>query len=323
MKKKKSASQPFAVTPYYASLAENGAEDPVGKQFIPDERESVVLPYEETDPLCEKKYSPLPRMVHRYPDRILILATDKCAVYCRHCFRRYFTGKKSGRLKIDELEKIAAYIKEHTEIKELLLSGGDPLTLKPAALIEIIDALYAARPDVTVRIASRIPVVLPAAVTDRLVKQLAAYPSVWIVTQFNHPKELTAESRAACRRFTDAGIPVINQAVLLKGVNDDPQTLAEFFHQLVFNKIKPYYLFQTDIAAGTSHFRVNLEKAFEIVKKLRTIVSGLAMPVFAVDLPGGGGKFVLNENMPIEKKDGFYILRNAAGEEFRYPVENL
>ena len=339
---------PLAITPYYLDLA--AREEGIRRQCVPTVRELDVKYYEYADPLHEHLYSPVPRLVHRYPDRALLLAADACAVACRHCFRRYLTcGVREGGaggnggpgtdggISLEELEEVESYLDEHPGIREVIVSGGDPLTLDDERLFAVVRGA-AGRGAVgrraagagsdrrrTVRIASRIPVVMPRRITSDLAAGLRSAGAAWFVTQFNHPAELTAEALAATGRLIDAGIPVLNQAVLLNGINDRAEILAELFTGLVTARVKPYYLFQGDLAAGTSHLRVNLERGLGLVRKLRSLVSGLAMPVYAVDLPEGGGKVPLHDRSIVGRERGregeWYLLEDAAGRKFRYPAE--
>lgn len=256
-------SPPLAVTEYYLSLLKEGPRDPLRKQCIPDVREFTVKPYESADPLYEKSFSPIKRMVHRYRDRVLILVSDRCALYCRHCFRRHFAGREKGFLQGDEAERIARYIRDHKEVHEIILSGGDPLMMGDEQLQELLALLEPPRPRVF-RLATRMPVVLPSRITGSLIEMLSQFKPLWIVTQFNHPREITGESSSALSAFLEKGIPVLNQTVLLKEINDDSRILASLFQKLIERGVKPYYLFQGDLAAGTSHFRVPLEKAFTL-----------------------------------------------------------
>ena len=296
--------------------------DPLRRQFIPTAAELQVQLYELADPLGEEHHSPLPRLIHRYPDRALLLVTDQCAVHCRYCFRSRFAGGSRGGISPAELSAVEGYLAEHSEIRELILSGGDGLMLGDGALADILDAARKGRPDIVFRVATRMPVVMPIRVTAELVRLLRAYASLWIVVQVNHPDELDAEASEALDVLADGGIPVVNQTVLLAGVNDDADVLEELFTTLVRLRVKPYYLFQGDLAPGTSHFRVNLERALGIVAELRARLSGLAMPVFAVDIPGGAGKVPLEPSALVGEDESGYQLRGVDGEVYHYPKED-
>ncbi len=315
---------PFLTTGEYldaALSADKEGRKAVLKQIIPDVREFDVKDYELEDPLGEQKYSPLARFVHRYPDRSIILVTDSCAMFCRHCFRRSFSGGKTGSITDSQLKQITGYLSGHEEIKELLLTGGDPLTLTAGRLKTIIKEVKAVRPELIVRICSRIPVVAPDRITVELAAMLSSFSGIWFITHFNHSAELTDRSKAALQRLVKAGIPVLNQTVLLRGVNDRLETLADLFQNLLINGVKPYYLFQGDLAAGTSHLRVPLDEALLLTAELKYKISGMAMPRFAVDLPGGGGKITLpSQSHPIVKSDDYYIIKGLDNEEYRYPA---
>lgn len=315
---------PFLTTEYYlqtALQADDAGCRAILKQIIPDIREFDTAECELKDPLGEEKFSPFPRFVHRYEDRALILVTDRCAMYCRHCFRRSFSGGINGPLSDAELTPMAGYLAEHREINEVLLTGGDPLTLSNERLFKIIARIKSVRPELVVRVCSRMPVVNPDRISRALADGLGSYEGIWFVTHFNHAAELTEYSRAAVRRLLAAGIPVLNQSVLLKGVNDDLSSLKELFQKLLRFGVKPYYLFQGDLARGTSHLRVPLRRALELTSKLKYEISGMAMPRFAVDLPGGGGKITLpSQSHPVDDEGEFYIIKGLDNEEYRYPA---
>ncbi len=311
----------FAVTDYYLSLVENEENDPLRLQCIPLPDELEVKSYELADPLGEDKYKVSARLIHRYRDRVLFLVTDTCAMYCRHCFRRNFTGGKSGTADESDIAEAAEYVGRHKEVTEVILSGGDPLVMDTSVVEKILSAFKKVRDDIVFRIGTRIPVVLPSRIDSGLVETLKKYSPVYIMTQFNHPREITSLSRRASAMLVDAGIPVFNQTVLLKGVNDDPGILEELFHRLVGLRIKPYYIFQGDLAAGTSHLRVPLGRGLEIMRELRGRISGLAMPVYAVDLPGGGGKVPLTESYIVSRGEGVWNLRDPEGRVYSYPDE--
>ncbi len=341
----------FAVSPYYLSLIGPEPDDPIRRQCIPSDEERRVLPYESFDPLEDETHSPLPRLVHRYRDRVLLLLTDECAVYCRHCFRRHLVGggaagagsagaqakggavHRRGALSREEAAAAADYLSAHTEVKEAILSGGDPLTLDDERLDEILRTLRRKRKDLVLRLATRMPVVLPARLTGGLVDVLRRHTPLYVVSQFNHPAEITDESRAALALLADAGLPILNQAVLLRGVNDRVEILEELFHGLTANRVFPYYLFQGDLAAGTSHLRVSLKRGLEIVRQLRSRLSGVAMPVYALDLPGGGGKIPLSGEYLVDGPDTGrdtsreresprgYHFRSTDGGDYFYPDE--
>jgi len=305
----------------YFLLAGDKEDDPIRRQFMPHKDELVTLPLETTDPLGENPHKVTQRLIHRYQDRALFLASDACAMYCRHCFRRDYLSTNPVPLNKEEIENAAKYLKSHLEIKELIISGGDPLILDDIRLEDLLSACGESRPDIIFRIASRMPVVLPSRITDSLVKLLSKFKPLFIITQFNHPRELTDSSRKAVSLLVDNGIPVFNQAVLLRSVNDSVDILAKLFQELLKCGVKPYYLFQGDLAAGTSHLRVPITKGFEIMKELRLKISGLAMPVYAVDLPGGGGKIPLTESYIQRITEREIFFKDYTGKEYSYPIE--
>ena len=313
----------FKANPYYLHLAEGS--EAVRRQLIPTESELEFLECESTDPLSEEIHSPLPRMVHRYRNRIALLLTDNCSIHCRHCFRRSFTGKGSHNLSLEDCDNVIAYLNSHPEISEVLLTGGDPLTMPESTLEKILSRFRtnAANLNLILRMATRLPAVLPERFTPNLLKILSDNVPLWMVIQFNHPDELTKESLDVLNRIRKAGIPMVNQTVLLKGINDDSDTLATLFQELLSAGVKPYYLFQGDLAMGTSHFRVPLERGWQIMDELRVKISGLAMPVYAVDLPGGGGKIPLSRNLLIRETDRSYVFNSIEndGREYEYPKE--
>ena len=330
---------PMRVTPFYRSLAktEDPLLDPIAAQFVPQEREKVVLPCESDDPLDDRRYQVLPRVIHHYRDRILVLATDECAVFCRHCFRRHFTAAiaadagssaanrhashYSGAISNEEIAAAAAYLAEHTEVSEAIISGGDPLMLAPPRLEHLLAALRRARSDLVLRVSTRIPVVAPDRITKRIVGAISRARPAWLVVHVNHPRELTSEFRRAIDQFVDSGVPVVSQSVLLRGVNDSADTLEELFRGLVACRVKPYYLFHGDLAAGTSHFRTSIERGLELMRRLRTTLSGRAAPTYAVDLPDGAGKAVLTESTVSRRDEASYQVTRADGQESVFPRE--
>ena len=313
---------PFGVSRYYAALAgrEDPDADPIAAQFIPRPGELVTLPYESADPISDTRYLVTERLIHHYPDRALLLVSDRCATYCRHCFRRHFTGHGGGQITGEQLEAACAYLARTPAIHEVLLSGGDPLMLSDRDLGAVVDGLLRVDPSYVLRLCTRMPVVHPARITEDLALMLGKPGSVWAVIHANHPRELTDEFRQAVRRLITAGVPVLNQAVLLRGVNDTTETLEALFRGLVRAGVKPYYLFQGDLAAGTAHFRVSLEKGVALMRELRGRLSGIALPTYAVDLPGGGGKVPVESAMVRTEQDA-YVLRGPDGKEYRYPRE--
>ncbi len=309
------------ITPYYLSLAADEPDDPIRRQCVPTAEELSALPWELRDPLGEEKHKPLSRLIHRYPDRALLLVTDECAVACRHCFRRSFAGGGRGAIRTGDLQEAAVYLRSHPEIRELLLSGGDPLTLDDQKLHTVIDTIRAARPGIVLRLGSRMPAVLPSRITRLLARGLAIRQPLWFVVHINHPRELTAECTEAFQRLAGAGVPLLSQTVLLRGVNDDPAVLEDLFRGLTARRVKPYYLFQGDLARGTGHFRVPLARGRDIMRELRRRLSAMALPVYAVDLPGGGGKIPLTESYLKGEDAESYIFESVEGGTCRYPKE--
>ena len=319
--KKPEATFACAVPGYYFALLRDSEDDPIRRQAVPRIEELTVAPYELSDPLGEEKYKVTSRLIHRYTDRVLFLATDTCAMYCRHCFRRNFTSQHRGPAHNDEVRSAADYISVHTEVKEVIFSGGDPLMLDTARLERFLSAFKDAREDIIFRIGTRMPVVMPSRIDDELTAMLSRFKPLFVMTQYNHPRECTEVSIRNIEKFIDAGIPVLNQAVLLKKVNDSVPVLEELFHCLVRHRIKPYYLFQGDLAPGTAHLRVSLRKGLDLMKELRRRISGLALPVYAVDLPGGGGKIPLTESYISGLTSQGWELKDALGNIYMYPNE--
>ncbi len=327
-KNKSEQIHPVRIPPVFAELLSRkggAAREVIRRQFVPTEAEYTVLPGESLDPLCEVAYSPLSRLIHRYPDRVLLITTEQCAVYCRYCFRRRFT-ERAGAINSEEIKEASEYVTTRSEIREIIFSGGDPLMLDDGTIEGMLSEFSALRKTrakpLSFRIATRIPTALPSRITGGLLRILQQYVPLWLVLHCNHTEELTPRGTEAISRIVDAGIPVVSQTVLLRGVNDRSETLAELFENLVSVRVKPYYLFQGDAASGTSHFRVSLPRAFEIIRDLRGRISGLAMPVFATDLPGGGGKKTLHEDMSVRRENGNFLFTGNDGRTYRYPDES-
>jgi len=311
----------ISVPKNYFGLAFSDADDPIRRQFMPQAGEHITLSCETDDPLGENSYKVTERLIHRYPDRVLFLASDTCAMYCRHCFRRDYLSTDPPPLTKSEIHRAGEYLKFHPEVKEIIISGGDPLIMDDSKLEELLSVFKESRPDIIFRLASRMPVVLPSRITDSLTDLLSKYKPLFFITQYNHPRELTDKSRQAVSLLVNKGIPVLNQAVLLKSVNDSVDVLAELFQELLRCSVKPYYLFQGDLAAGTSHLRVPITKGMELMKELRSRISGLALPVYAVDLPGGGGKVPLTESYIQEITETAVMFKDRNGKVYSYPVE--
>lgn len=319
------AGLPFAVTRPYAALAEPGdPADPIRRQFLPRVEELAVGPGERPDPLGEGDCQPVPRLLHRYRDRALLLVTDLCATYCRHCFRRRSAGRPGWVLSLEEAEAAARYVAAHRQIRELILSGGDPLMLDDDRLAALFRLFRADRPRLRLRIHTRLPVVLPRRVSGELAALLRDSRPVRIVLQVNHPRELSAGVRAAVQALVGAGVPVLNQAVLLRGVNDRLDTLEALMRGLGESGIRPYYLFQPDLAEGTAHFRPPLRAALELVRQLHSRLPRGLRPAYAVDVPGGGGKVRLDRRRPARvatPQGECYRLRGLGGREGLYPAD--
>ncbi len=298
-------------TPYYAALAsKNNPHDPVRRILLPHERELFDPKQAQLDPLGERKSenSPVRRIVHRYSDRVLFLVTDICSVYCRYCTRKHFTGADQAFLKTDEYEEALKYIRQHTGIREVILSGGDPLTISDAKIDRVLSDLRKIDHVEIIRIGSRMPVVAPMRVTDDLVRILKKHKPVFMMTHFNHPRELTAEAAIAVENFVDNGIPVMNQMVLLNGVNNHPAVVQALSRRLLYLRAKPYYMFQCDPSIGTDHLRTSIDNSLQIQRELWGHLSGLAMPQLSVDIPDGGGKAYYAPQFEVE--------RNEAGRKF-------
>ncbi|MGQ9663331.1 MAG: KamA family radical SAM protein [Kiritimatiellia bacterium] len=311
---------PLAITPYYASLMRVlDRRDPIFSMCVPTADELRDPPFLVDDPLAEDSHMPVPGLVHRYRDRALVLATTACAVYCRHCTRKRVAGQTESYLSAVNLTRITEYLSVHPEIHDVVISGGDPFIMRTSALERVVRAVRAVPTVEIIRIGTRTPVVLPMRITEELVQMLRRYHPVYVNTHFNHPIELTPEAEAACMRLVDAGIPVANQTVLLRGVNDNPQVMAELFRRLVRVRVRPYYLFQCDLVRGVEHFRTPLAKGIEIMEYLRGRLSGLAIPTFVVDTPGGKGKVPLLPNYVVSTSPTHTVLRNYAGELVSYP----
>jgi lysine 2,3-aminomutase len=302
---------PVQITPYYLNLIDRSdpAGDPVWKQCMPDPGE-LLDPGASLDPLAEEAQMPIFRVIHRFADRIVLLSTGRCAVKCRFCFRKrtWRAGAELPDINNPELEAACRYLKDNPQIREVLVSGGDPLMLSASRLHEILAKLVSTGTISVIRIGSRIPVTWPGRVDNELVSMLSGFDGLWLMTHFNHPSEVTPESAAACKKFIKAGIPVLNQTVLLRGVNDDAAILEKLFRKLVRIQVKPHYLFHVDPVRGVRHFATGIEKGLEILREFRPRLSSLAVPAFAIDLPEGGGKVALQ---PDYRRGGGFISING------------
>ena len=310
----------LGISPYYLSLVDpEHPFCPVRMQAIPVRAEARVRPGELEDPLGEDATRPVEAIVHRYPDRVLLMALDSCSVYCRHCTRRRIT--KGGEAELDRaaLGEAVEYVRAHPEVRDVLISGGDPLLLSDERLEALLRPLHEIPHVEMIRIGTRIPVCLPMRVTDALAATLRRYAPLYVVTHFNHPKEVTPEAAEACERLVDHGVPVENQAVLMRRLNSSARIIKELSHALLRIRVRPYYLHQMDVAEGLEHLRTPLRAGVEILEQLRGHTSGLAVPHLAVDLPGGGGKVTLQPEYVVERRAGETLLRNYQGKAYVYP----
>lgn len=308
---------PVATTPYYLSLF-GGADCGVRAQAIPVLAETRLESWDLRDPLAEEEHSPVSCLSHRYPDRALLYVTHNCAVYCRHCTRQRKVGDAHSAPRRQEIDAALAYIAGRPEIFDVLISGGDPLSLSDDRLCEIVKGLRAIDHVGPIRICTRTPVTLPARVTQKLAKALSAYAPIYVSTHFNHPKECTPEAAQALANMADAGLNVGNQMVLLAGINDNSDVVEALNRWLVMHRARPYYMFQCDLVQGTAHLRTPLSTGLAILDDLRGRLSGLAIPQFAVDLPGGGGKVTLSPERLVRKEGDTYVFRDHKGREFSF-----
>ncbi|MBQ3750277.1 MAG: lysine 2,3-aminomutase [Bacteroidales bacterium] len=304
----------MAITPYYLSLIDpNNPNCPIRRQAIPTAAEVHQSPADLLDPLHEDEDSPVPGLTHRYPDRVLFLITDMCSMYCRHCTRRRFAGQHDCESTQDRIQAAIDYIANTPQVRDVLLSGGDALMVGDKMLESIIQRLRAIPHVEIIRLGTRTPVVCPQRITDDLVNMLKKYHPIWLNTHFNHPNEVTPESAAACAKLADAGVPLGNQTVLLRGVNDDTEIMKQLVHDLVRMRVRPYYIYQCDLSMGLEHFRTPVSKGIEIIENLRGHTSGYCVPTFVVDAPGGGGKIPVMPNYVISQSPHKVILRNYEG----------
>jgi len=313
------AITPAMVAAIAAGGPGGGPDGGIARQFVPDPAELLEAPEERADPIADQPHSPLPGLVHRHPDRVLLLPTLACAVYCRFCFRRATVGPGAPGLKPEQLAAALDYIRDHRQIWEVILTGGDPLVLAPRRLADLTAALAGIAHVGVVRVHSRLPLVAPERVSDELVAALAHPRPAWLVLHVNHPDELTPAAAAACARLRAAGIPLLSQTVLLKGINHDPLVLGQLFRRLIQLGVKPYYLHHPDLAPGTSHFRPTLAEGLALVAALRQQVSGLCQPTYVLDLPGGHGKVALAPGGLSVDDAGRTVVTAADGTQHVYP----
>jgi lysine 2,3-aminomutase len=309
----------MAITPYYAGLINpSDRRCPIRLQAIPQIDELKTSAGDMRDPLHEEVDSPVPGLTHRYPDRALLLVTDTCSMYCRHCTRRRMAGQQDKSLPANQLDRALAYIKNNSGIRDVVISGGDPLTLTDSHIESILRRLRSIRHVEIIRLGTRTPVVLPQRITPELCSMLENYHPLWINTHFNHPREITPEAMQACARLAGAGIPLNNQSVLLKGINNHTDTMQKLVQKLLKIRVRPYYLYQCDLSEGIGHFRTPVSAGIEILEGLRGHTSGLAVPTFVIDAPGGGGKIPLMPNYVLSQGQGRTVLRNFEGNIYMY-----
>ena len=310
----------LGITPHFFSLIDPKDPDcPIRRQVVPRIEEASRAPDEMVDPCGEDSHMPVPGLVHRYPDRVLLLVTDRCASYCRYCTRsRVVSGAGEQELTVD-LEGAFRYLENHPEVRDVLLSGGDPLLLSDAKLNAILTRLRSISSIEFIRIGTRIPIFLPQRITPELVAMLKQHHPLWMSIHSNHPKELSYEVREALGRLADAGIPLGNQSVLLKGVNDRSEILKDLFHKLLLCRVRPYYLYQCDLITGSAHLRTTIREGQEIMEQLRGYTTGYAVPTYVVDGPGGGGKIPIGPGYIVGMADDRVILKNYKGDVYEYP----
>jgi lysine 2,3-aminomutase len=313
----------LAITPYFFNLIDRDDPScPIRRQVIPRGDEMVMVEEEMLDSLGEDAHSPVPGLVHRYPDRVLFLVTDRCAAYCRYCTRSRLVSNAQEYNFHPEHERALRYIEAHSEVRDVLLSGGDPLLLSDRKLDHLLGRLRAIKHVEFIRIGSRIPVFLPQRITPELCEVFKKHGPIWMSIHVNHPKECTQALKDACERLAYAGVPLGNQSVLLRGVNDDADVMKALVHRLLRMRVRPYYLYQMDLITGGSHFKVDVRKGIEIIRALRGHTTGYAVPQYVIDAPGGGGKVPINPEYIEKITDEEVVFRNYQGETFRYPLKS-
>lgn len=315
--KKVAKKYPMRINPYYLSLIREKG-DPIWRQCIPDKMELLDEEGLE-DPLAEERDSPVPGITHRYPDRVLFLVSNQCAMYCRFCTRKRKVGDPQKPITTSQILAGIEYIRNHPEVRDVILSGGDPLMLTDSRLEFVLRHLREIPHVEIIRIGTRVPCSLPQRITPELCEMLKKYHPIYINIHFEHPMEITPESSRACQMLADAGIPLGSQSVVLKGVNDDPEVMKELMKKLLMIRVKPYYIYQCDITRGANHFRTKVEKSLEIIKGIRGFTSGLAVPHFVIDAPGGGGKIPLLPEYLVKITRKKVVMRNYAGKVYEYP----
>ena len=310
---------PLRITPYYLSLIyDSGPWSPLRRTMIPTSDELIITDAEKADPLNEMGSSPVPGIVHRYPDRALFTVTQFCSSYCRYCTRSHSVGKLGHLTKV-EWEQALDYLREHTEIRDVIISGGDPLTMNDSKIEYLLSNLRAIKHIEILRIGTKVSAVLPQRITPQLVNMLKKYHPLFLSIHFTHPDEMTPETRRACEMLANAGMPLGSQTVLLKGINDDPATMKSLMHKLLTVRVRPYYIYQCDLIPGSSHFRTTIEKGIDIIENLRGHTSGYAVPQFVVDAPGGGGKIPVLPDYVVESGPEKWVLRNYKKNRYTYP----
>jgi lysine 2,3-aminomutase len=311
---------PLRITPYYASLLEGAdADNPIVKGVVPSSRELCASPGEASDPLNEENCSPVQNIVHRYPDRVLFLATGFCSTYCRYCTRTHMVAKDKMHYGKEAWQPGLEYIRKNKSIRDVLISGGDPLTMPEAHLEYLLESLRSIPHVEIIRIGTKVPVVLPQRITNSLVNMLKKYHPLFISIHFMHPNELTPEVEEACTKLANAGIPLGSQTVLLKGINDSVPVMTKLMQGLLRFRVRPYYIYQCDPILGSGHFRTSVEKGLEIIKGMRGFTSGYAIPHFVIDAPGGGGKIPLLPEYCLGREGDNLVLQNYEGKRFYYP----
>ncbi len=314
----------LSITPHFFNLVDEAdPEDPIRRQVIPRIEETIYSDSDMADPCGEDSHMPVPGLVHRYPDRVLFLVTDRCAAYCRYCTRsRVVSGAGEQTLETD-YEEAFRYLEKHTEVRDVLLSGGDPLLFGDAKLEKILRRLREIPHIEFLRIGSRVPIFLPQRITPEFCQMLQKYHPLYLSIHTNHPRELTLEVKEGLERLANHGIPLGNQSVLLRGVNDDVETMRTLLHKLLMCRVRPYYLYQCDLIQGSSHLRAPVSKGIEIIEGLRGHTTGYAIPQFVIDAPGGGGKVPINPEYVIHRDDERVVIRNFEGKVFEYPEPSV
>lgn len=313
------AGFPISITPHYLSLIDRDDPNcPIRRQVVPRAAEQQPTPGDLRDPLGEEDHQVAPELVQRYPDRALLLVTDRCAVYCRFCTRSRMVGAGGGPRSLEKLVPALDYLREHPEVRDVIVSGGDPLAMATSRLVRIVEQLRTIPSVETIRLATRVPVALPQRIDDELLSALRPHHPLWVMTHFNHPRELHPDARAACRRLADAGFPVMNQTVLLCGVNDDAAVLTELFRGLVRERVRPYYLLQADPVRGTGHLRTPVQTGIDLMVQLQGRLSGIALPKLILDAPGGFGKVPIGPDWIVSREPGVTRVRTHRGVEVEY-----